>query len=83
MNLWEMIVVCTAIGGLVSIVRARYGVHEDKNGATRPIDGGENARLRGEVGTLKERIAVLERIATENDRGLMLDREIEKLRTRD
>ncbi|MDE2043112.1 MAG: hypothetical protein KGJ05_08565 [Alphaproteobacteria bacterium] len=40
----------------------------------------ENARLRDEVRALKERIAVLERIATEDAPAKALDREIEKLR---
>jgi hypothetical protein len=40
----------------------------------------EADRLRDEVRTLKERIAVLERIATEDAPGKALDREIEKLR---
>ena len=33
-----------------------------------------------ELGQFRDRVAVLERIATENDRSLLLDREIEKLR---
>jgi hypothetical protein len=49
----------------------------------RPGNDAENDRLREELRALKERVAVLERIATENDRGLTLDREIEALRNRD
>ncbi len=40
----------------------------------------ESDRLRDEVRTLKERIAVLERIATEDAPAKALDREIERLR---
>jgi hypothetical protein len=40
----------------------------------------ETDRLRDEVKTLKERIIVLERIATEDAPAKALDREIEKLR---
>lgn len=40
----------------------------------------EADRLRDEVRTLKERIAVLERIATEDAPAKALDREIERLR---
>jgi hypothetical protein len=40
----------------------------------------EADRLRDEVKVLKDRIAVLERIAT--DKSVMLDREIEELRHR-
>jgi hypothetical protein len=43
-------------------------------------DDAEARRLREEVRSLKERIAVLERIAT--DRSTALDREIESLRDR-
>lgn len=81
MNLWEMIVLVVAIGGVVSVFRARYGVHEDKDGnavIVRPDP--EADRLKTEVVQLKERIAVLERLATDNNRALDLDREIEKLR---
>jgi hypothetical protein len=45
-----------------------------------PQDDAEARRLRDEVRSLKERIAVLERIAT--DHSTSLDREIESLRDR-
>ena len=45
-----------------------------------PAAGPDADRLRDEVKVLKERIAVLERIAT--DKSTMLDREIEELRHR-
>jgi len=48
--------------------------------APRPQDDAEARRLRDEVRSLKERIAVLERIAT--DHSTSLDREIESLRDR-
>jgi hypothetical protein len=44
------------------------------------VDDAENQRLREEVRALKDRIAVLERIAT--DSSTNLDREIEALRDR-
>ncbi|WP_298689468.1 hypothetical protein [uncultured Sphingomonas sp.] len=46
----------------------------------RPSDDAEARQLRDEVRSLKERIAVLERIAT--DHSTSLDREIESLRDR-
>jgi len=49
-------------------------------GATNRADDDEAHRLRDEVRTLKERIAVLERIATEDAPAKALDREIERLR---
>ena len=42
----------------------------------------ENEKLHGKVTRLEERIAVLERIATDNNRAVTLDQEIEKLRDR-
>jgi hypothetical protein len=45
-----------------------------------PAEDAEARRLRDEVRSLKERIAVLERIAT--DHSASLDREIESLRDR-
>ena len=42
----------------------------------------ENEKLTGQVSRLEERIAVLERIATDNNRAVSLDEEIEKLRDR-
>ena len=84
MNTFEMVVLIVAITAIASVVRAKYGVVRRGRGEdfVRP-DNGENERLRQELRALKERVAVLERIATDNDRGLTLDREIEALRHRD
>jgi len=84
MNPFEMVVLIVAITAIASVVRAKYGVVRRGRGEdfVRP-DNGENERLREELRALKERVAVLERIATDNDRGLTLDREIEALRHRD
>ncbi|KRB80887.1 hypothetical protein ASE00_17905 [Sphingomonas sp. Root710] len=85
MNPFEMVVLIVAITAIASIFRAKYGVVRRHKGEdyVRPADDAENQRLRDELRALKERVAVLERIATENDRGLTLDREIEALRHRD
>ena len=82
MNAFGMVVLIVATVSIAGILRARYGVIRDHKGreSFRPADNGENERLREQLHTLKERVAVLERIATENDRGLSLDREIEALR---
>ena len=84
MNPFEMVVLIVALTAIASIYRAKYGVVRRGKGEeyVRP-DNGENERLREELRALKERVAVLERIATENDRGMTLDREIEALRNRD
>lgn len=80
MNLWEMIVIIVAIGGVVSVVRARYGVHEDRHGNAVSTPNPDADRLKDEVVQLKQRIAVLERLATDDNSARTLDREIEKLR---
>nr|WP_156397178.1 MULTISPECIES: hypothetical protein [unclassified Sphingomonas] len=84
MGVFTMIVLIVAISAIASVYRAKYGVVRRGKGEdfVRPDDG-ENERLRAELRALKERVAVLERIATDNDRGLSLDREIEALRHRD
>lgn len=79
MGVFQMIVAIVAIVVIGRIVQTRYAaMHRDR----APAEA-EAARLREEIQSLRDRIAVLERIVTENDRGLTLDREIEALRTRD
>ncbi len=86
MSFWTAMVIIVAISAIASVMRAKHGVIRTGRGKEEAFighrhDDGEVAALRAEVGQLKDRIAVLERIATENDRGVMLDREIEKLRS--
>ncbi len=51
----------------------------DQEAAERiKLIGQENAQLRAELGSVKDRLATIERIVT--DGGYMLDREIENLR---
>jgi hypothetical protein len=83
MNPFEMVVAIVAIGSIASVLRAKYGVVRRDKGEVfvgRPQEDADAARLRDEIRALKERIAVLERIAT--DRSGDLDREIEALRER-
>ena len=73
-----MVVLIVAIACTTGILKARYAAarpRKIKNEATHDPDA---ARLRDEVRTLKDRIAVLERIATDRTTGL--DHEIERLR---
>ena len=58
--------------------RMRYG--HDRDEALPRRDDGETVRLREEVKTLKERLAVIERITVEKENSL--EREIERLRDR-
>ena len=79
MNPFEMVVLIVAIIVIGGLFKARYtGRANDENDP--PFADSENLRLREEVRNLKERVEVLERIAT--DKAHALDREIEKLRDR-
>ncbi len=78
-------VLIVAIVMLASVVRAMSGVgrHGRRNRFARdealpPREDGETMRLREEVKSLKERLAVIERITVEKENSL--EREIEKLR---
>ena len=77
MNRYEMIVLIVAIVMFATVLKARYS----SLGRRKAIaEDPEALRLRDEVKTLKDRIAVLERIAT--DKESTLEREIERLRDR-
>jgi hypothetical protein len=84
MNPFEMVVMIIAIVMITSIIktriRAKNGISEDRHGNEVIIADPDAARLREEVKGLKERIAVLERLATDDNGARALDREIEKLR---
>lgn len=80
MNPFEMVVMIVAIVTLGSILRAKHGSRKDRLGNEVATSGSENRQLRDEIKQLKERIAVLERLVTDNNSAVALDREIEKLR---
>ena len=84
MNPFEMVVLIIAIVMIASIIktriRAQHGIIADEDGNERTVADPDAARLRDEVRGLKERIAVLERLATDDNGARALDREIEKLR---
>ncbi|NIJ24741.1 hypothetical protein [Sphingomonas japonica] len=79
-----MVVAIIAIITIGKVVQAKMGVRRDKWGnetqVATPANAAENARLRDEVKALKERVQVLERVVTDNEGSLRLDREIERLR---
>jgi hypothetical protein len=83
MNPFEMVVMIVAIVMIASIVktriRARHGIVNDKLGERYSTDP-EASQAKAEIAQLKERIAVLERLATDDNGARALDREIEKLR---
>lgn len=85
MNPFEMVIGIILIVAIGNVLKARYGVRKDRSGRDYSVRddahaSAENMRLKSEIGSLKERISVLERVVTDNEGSLRLDREIEKLR---
>lgn len=86
MNPFEMVVAIIVIVTIGSVLKARFGIHKDKHGNEvfrgqgDSADAVENARLRDELRALKERVQVLERVVTDTEGSVRLDREIESLR---
>ncbi|NIJ37835.1 putative nucleic acid-binding Zn-ribbon protein [Sphingopyxis panaciterrae] len=86
MNPFEMVIGIVLIVTIGSIIRAKYGVRRDHRGQEyftgNPNQDAETKALQTEIRALKERIQVLERIATDHNRAATLDEEIERLRDR-
>lgn len=85
MNPFEMVIGIVLIVTIGSIIRSKYGVsHGSRHGRADapPRDDAETRALQTEIRTLKERIQILERIATDTNRAATLDEEIERLRDR-
>ena len=80
MNVFEFVLGIIVVATIASLVRLKMGVRRDYRGGEYPVrdDGRETQALRDEVKTLKERLAVLERITVEKENSL--EREIERLR---
>lgn len=78
MNPFEMVVIIVAIVMIAGVIKTRGGGQRGRD--RDPNEELENRRLREEVKELKERLHVLERIAT--DRETSLSREIDELRDR-
>ena len=83
MSFWTAIVVIVAIIAVAEVLkakhRARHGITTDATGNEKPL-ARENVELKREVEDLRERIKVLERIATEDQETKRLSSEIESLR---
>jgi len=77
MNQYEFILGIVFIVMIANVIKAMSKHHAKPVAQERDP---EADRLRDEVKALKERLAVLERIAT--DKSVLLDREIEELRHR-
>ena len=84
MNLWEFILLISVAGMIFSAWRskhlARLGAYQDDDGKIHKLDAGREAELEREVQELRERVKVLERIATDGRETRLLSDEIEKLR---
>ena len=86
MNMWTAIVMIVAISAFASVMRARFhgrnGIVEDRHGNHSALPRGNEAELEREVLDLKKRLAVLERIATDDRQSSAIAKEIESLRDR-
>lgn len=83
MNPFEFVIAVLIVVFAFTIIRHKLGIPVRSMREMREGSGGdeENARLRGQVQQLQERIRVLERIVT--DRGVETAAQIEALRERD
>jgi hypothetical protein len=90
MGPFEMVVAIIAIITVGKIIqnkqRAKHGIIEDEdmlgNKTQRLIGDGDTRAMQDEIKMLKDRIQVLERIATDNNSANDLNRQIEELRSR-
>ncbi len=84
---FTMVVAIIAIVTIGKVLSSRYkaqnGIIEDEDGNQKRIAADPDAaRMRDEISVLKERIQVLERIATDNNSANDINRQIEQLRDR-
>jgi hypothetical protein len=90
MGPFEMVVAIILIITIGKIIqnkqRAKQGIIEDEdmlgNKTQRLLNNSDTQAMQDEIKTLKERIHVLERIATDNNSANDLNRQIEELRNR-
>jgi hypothetical protein len=90
MGPFEMVVAIifiVTVGKIISAKqKAKHGIIEDEdmlgNKTQRLINNRDTQAMQDEIRVLKDRIQVLERIATENNSAHDLNRQIEELRNR-
>ena len=90
MGPFEMVVAIILIVTVGKIIqtkqKAKHGIVEDQDfmgtKTHRRLKSAETKEMQDEIKALKERIQVLERIATENSSANDLNRQIEELRSR-
>ena len=84
MSFWTAIVAIVALICVTELIKAKYrakhGIITDAMGGEKPIVPPTNPALEREVEELRERVKVLERIATEDRETKKLSAEIESLR---
>lgn len=76
MDPFSMVVGIVAIVMTSKVIQAKVKAKESQPAADHP----DAIRMREEVRTLKERVAVLERVVTDSEDSVRLDREIARLR---
>lgn len=81
-NPFSMVVAIVFIVMVASVLRARYAAHRHRDNLPAPDANAQADRLREEMNALKERVAVLERIATDAHDAARIDHEIARLRDR-
>ena len=83
MSFWTAVVIIVGIIAVAEVLkakhRARHGITVDHNGTEKLVERHE-AELKREIEELRERIKVLERIATDGRDTRLLADEIDKLR---
>mgnify|MGYP000962715349 CR=1 FL=1 len=83
-NPFSMVVAIVLIVMIARVMTAKYngqrGNQRDGLLMPPPTDNREAAALKEEVRALKERVAVLERIATDSHEAVRIDQEIARLR---
>jgi hypothetical protein len=85
---FTMVVAIVLIATIGKVLNSKYkaqaGIIEDVdmmgNTTQRQIDNADTQKMQDEIRTLKERIQVLERIATDNNSANDINRQIEALR---
>lgn len=90
MGPFEMVVAIIAIITIGKIIqtkqKAKHGIVEDENfmgtKTHRLLNNADTQQMQDEIRVLKERIQVLERIATDNNSANDINRQIEELRSR-
>lgn len=82
MSFWSAIVLIVAISAVAKVINGRRGIHLHHHDQSPPqqIDQSYTRELEREVADLRERVRVLERIATDERDTKRLADEIESLR---